>query len=403
MAAMTATDLLPVLKEVYPGGSIPREIQFGKSPVLNMMRTDQESAYGEHIKVPVKYGNPQGVGAVLSTAQTNNSNTAWKAFEIDTIDYYGVVKISGRAIDKSKKDRGSFVRGLKQQSDGIIYSVRRRLTHNLFRNHGGAVGQVGTVSTTTVTLTTARDSRNFEPNAVIVADTTDGTSGTVDAGSVTLSAVSRSAGTLTATANWSAGIASIAANDYLFYQSDFGAMMRGFDSWIPSADPGATSFLGVDRSADPVRLGGCRSDLSSLPIEEAAQEALRIVFDEGGEPDVLILSTDNWTNFAKALGSKVEYGERSSYDAEVGFKTIKVMGPAGEVDVIADPDCQSNIMWAMTMNTWTLHSMGEFIRVLDDDGLPVLRESTSDGVEMRVVSRPQVACEAPGWNGRFAI
>jgi hypothetical protein len=403
MAAMSETDLLPVLKEVYPGGSIPRELQYGKSPVLSMMRTDTESAYGEHIKVPVKYGNPQGVGAVLATAQTNNSNTKWKAFEIDTIDYYGVVKITGRAIDKSKKDRGSFVRGLKQQSDGIIHSVRRRLTHNLFRNHGGAIGQVSDVTNDVVTLSNARDSRYFEPDQVIVSDTTDGTSGTVNAGSATVEAVSRSGGTVTATANWSAGIASIATNDYLFIESDFGAMMYGFDSWIPSADPSSTLFLNVDRSVDPVRLGGCRDDLSGVPIEEAAQEALRIVYDEGGEPDVLILSTDNWTNFAKALGSKVEYGERSSYDAEVGFKTIKVMGPAGEVDVIADPDCQTSVMWCMTMNTWTLHSMGEFIRVLDDDGLPVLRESTTDGVEMRVVSRPQVACEAPGWNGRFAI
>jgi hypothetical protein len=403
MAAMTDTDLLPVLKEIYPGGSVPRELQFGKSPTLSMMRTDTESAYGEHIKIPVKYGNPQGVGAVLSTAQTNNSNAKWKAFEVDTIDYYGVVKITGRAIDKSKKDRGSFVRGLKQQSDGIIYSVRRRLTHNLFRNHGGALGQVSSFSTDTVTLTNVRDTRYFEPDQVIVSDTTDGTSGTVNAGSVTIEAVSRSGGTLTATANWATGIASIAANDYLFIESDFGQMMYGFESWIPSTDPTSTSFLGVDRSSDPVRLGGCRADYSGTPIEEAVQDMLRTVYDEGGEPDVIILSTDNWTNFAKALGTKVEYGERSSYDAEVGFKTIKVMGPAGEVDVMADPDAQGNVAWVMTMNTWTLHSMGEFIRVLDDDGLPVLRESTSDGVEMRVVSRPQVACEAPGWNGRFTI
>jgi hypothetical protein len=405
MASMTATDLLPVLKEVYPNGDIPKELQYGKSPLLAMMRKDTEEAHGEHIKIPVKYGNPQGVGAVLSTAQTNNSNTKWKAFEVDTIDYYGVVRITGRAIAKAKNDRGSFVRALKAQSDGIVYSVRRRLSHNLFRNHGGAIGQIATsgISSDVVTLTDPRDTRFFEPDMVIKGDTTDGTSGTVHAGSATVESVSRSAGTVTATAGWVAGIGSLADADYLFVESDFGAMMYGLRSWIPATDPSSTSFLGVDRSVDPVRLGGCRDDLSGIPIEEAAQEALRIVTDEGGEPDVLVLSTNKWTDFAKALGSKVEYGKKSAYDAEIGFKTIKVMGPAGEVDVIADPDCQSDVMWALSMDSWTVYSMGEMIHVLDDDGMPVLREAAADGVEMRVVARPQVGTNAPGHNGAFEI
>jgi hypothetical protein len=404
MADLTHTDLLPVLKEIYPNGKVPKNLQYGKSPVLSMMRKDTESAYGEHIKIPVRYGHPMGVGAVLSTAQTNNSNAKWVAFEVDTIDYYGVVKITGRAIDKSKNDRGSFVRGLKSQTDGIIYSVKRRLTHNLFRNNGGALGQIASgEGTPTIVLSNPRDVRYFEKDQVIVADTTDGTSGTVHAGSVTVSSVSRSAGTVTATGNWTAGIASAAAADYLFNQSDFGVMMRGLESWVPASDPSSTSFLGVDRSVDPTRLGGQRSDLSSIPIEEGVQEMLRIVHDEGGEPDVVVLSSDNWTNLAKALGSKVEYGERSAYDAEIGFKTIKVMGPGGECDVLADPDCQNTAAWCLTMDTWTFYSMGDMIRVLDDDGLPVLRNATTDGVEMRVVTRPQIGCDAPGWNGRFTI
>lgn len=404
MAGLTHTDLLPVLKEIYPSGA-PKELLYKNAAFLGMVPKDTESAYGEHIKVPLLYADPQGIGAVMSTAQTNVSASAWKAFEMDTIDYYGVAQITGRAIDKSKNDRGSFVRGLKTQLDGIMRSVKRRLSHNIFRNHGGAIGQIaaGGISSAIVTLTDRRDTRFFEKNMVIVGDTTDGTSGTVHAGSATVLSVQRSAGTVTATAGWVAGIASLAAADYLFVQSDFGAMMSGLDAWIPAAAPGATSFFGVDRTADEVRLGGVRADLSTMPIEEAVLEALQRMHDEGAETDVLMVDSASWTNLAKALGSKVEYGERSAYDAEIGFESIKVKGAGGTVDVIADSDAQSNVMWALQMDTWTLYSMGDLVRVLDDDGLPYLRQATTDGVEMRLVSRPQLGCNAPGWNGRFAI
>jgi hypothetical protein len=132
-------------------------------------------------------------------------------------------------------------------------------------------------------------------------------------------------------------------------------------------------------------------------------EALQRTHDEGAETDVILLCSSDWTNFAKALGSKVTFGERKAYDAEIGFKSIKVQGPGGEVDVIADPEAPSSVMWALQMDTWTLYSMGDLVRVLDDDGMPYLRQATTDGVELRMVSRPELGNAAPGWNGRFVI
>lgn len=405
MANLSASDLLPVLKEIYPNG-VPKELVFETCPFLGMVPKDTEEAYGEHIKVPLLYADPQGTSATFANAQSNKTGSKWKAFELDTVDHYGVTGITGRAIDKSKKDRGSFVRGLKTQMDGIMRTVGRRLSHNIFRNHGGALA-VGdgawTVGSTTFVTSTARDIRHIEPGAVLVAATTDGTSGAPRSGSVTVSSVNRRTGQVIATGNWTAGIAAVANTDYIFKQGDFGAMMSGLDSWIPAADPGATAFFGVDRTADVIRLGGNRKSMTGIPIEEAVEEMLQIVADEGGKPDVILLSTPNWRAFSQALGSKKEYGTRNAWDAEIGYRSIKVMGPNGEVDVIADPDSQSDVAWVLQMNTWKLYSMGELVRILDDDGLPYLREASSDGVEVRVVSRPQLGCMAPGWNGRFAI
>ena len=404
MAAFGAVsaDLVAILKELYPTG-FPKDVLYAKSPFLAMVAKSTDEAYGDTIKCPILWTDPQGTSAAFGTAQTNATGSKYSAFKLDTIDYYGVTQITGRAIDKSKNDRGSFVRGLKSQMDGIMRQVGRRLTHNVFRNSGGAIGVVGSISTNTITLSNVRDVRYFEVGQVIVMSATDGTSGSVRAGSLTVSAVNRSTGVVTFTTNVTAGIAAAVAGDYCFIQGDFGLMMSGLDAWIPSSAPGATAFFGVDRSVDPTRLGGQRADLSTLPLDEAVQESLRVVTDEGGTPDVIVLSSNNWMNLAKLMGSKVVYSERSDYEGILGFRSLKVMGPSGDVDIIADPDAQSNVMWTLSMDSWKLYSMGDLVRLLDDDGMPYLRQSGSDGVEIRVVSRPQLGCSAPGHNGRFTI
>jgi hypothetical protein len=78
-------------------------------------------------------------------------------------------------------------------------------------------------------------------------------------------------------------------------------------------------------------------------------------------------------------------------------------GPSGTIDIVSDPDALPNVMWLLQMDTWTLHSMGETPKYLDNDGNAILRTTTSDAVEVQLVSRLQLSCAAPGWNGRFVI
>ena len=52
----------------------------------------------------------------------------------------------------------------------------------------------------------------------------------------------------------------------------------------------------------------------------------------------------------------------------------------------------------LTMNVWKLYSLGKAPKILDTDGLKMLRESTSDAVEVRVGYYAQLGCRAPGFN-----
>jgi hypothetical protein len=52
----------------------------------------------------------------------------------------------------------------------------------------------------------------------------------------------------------------------------------------------------------------------------------------------------------------------------------------------------------LQLDVWKLYSLGKCPRILDSDGLKMLRESSADAVQVRVGYYAQVGCRAPGWN-----
>jgi hypothetical protein len=398
MAGLASSDITAILKELYPDSKV-RELLYEKTPFLGMVPKDR-NAYGELVKVPLRYGDPQGASATFASGRTAISPSKYTAFDITTVNDYAFAEVSGEAIDKSKNDKGSFIRALDREIKGAMRQAKRRISHAIFRSGSGSIGRRASLAGEVVTLSDPNDTRFFEVGMTVVADSVDG-GGTVNAGSTTVAAVDRSAGTVTLTA--SASLTGFADNDYLFPLGDYDAKLKGLNAWIPASAPGATPFFGVARNADPTRLGGCRKDLSGKAIEEALIEASELVWREGGSPDVALVHSVDFMNLQKALGSKVIYGARDSYDTKVGYRTIQMEGPSGTIDIVSDPDALPNVMWLLQMDTWTLHSMGETPKYLDNDGNAILRTTTSDAVEVQLVSRLQLSCAAPGWNGRFVI
>jgi len=50
------------------------------------------------------------------------------------------------------------------------------------------------------------------------------------------------------------------------------------------------------------------------------------------------------------------------------------------------------------LSTWRLYSLGKAVRVIDTDGLQMLRQASADGVEVRYGSYSNLGCRAPGYN-----
>jgi hypothetical protein len=392
---LSTSDITAILKELWPDSKV-RELLYEKNPLLGMIAKDR-SAHGKLIHQPLRYGDPATISSDFAQRAVGISGSKYAGFDLTTVNEYGFASVTGEAIDKSKNDKGSFIRALDKETQGVLRQMKNRMSMNLYKSGSGVMGRrSGALSGTTITLSNPNDTRFFEINQRIQAYSAE-TGGALRGAAgayATVTGVSRSAGTVTVDSV--ASLTGFVADDYLVPAGDYDAKFKGLSAWVPEADPSATAFFGVDRSADPTRLGGLRKDLSGMALEEALIEGAELCWREGASPDVVVL-------LQKSLAGRITYGARDSYDTKIGYRTIEMQGPSGKLDIVSDPNAIAGVMWMLQLDTWTLYSMGETPKYLDNDGNTVLRTTTTDAIEVQFVSRLQLGCAAPGWNGRFKI
>lgn len=400
---MTSFDA--ALKDHYTTQRVENMV-YADNPLFALM-PKYESFGGRKLPIVLIYGNPQGRSANFAKAQTRGAatNSLVEGFELTRVKDYSIATIDNETLEASKGDPNAFMEAATTEIDGAINSLTRSLAIAQYRDGTGWIGQLNAeptenASTFQITLKNANDVTNFEVGMMLVAwsATSGGTQRTSDGSDAdwVVAAVNRSTGVLTMTGTYNSS-GTLAANDYLFVDGDRGAKMAGLEAWVPATAPGATLFFSVDRSVDPTRLGGLRLDGSALPIEEALIEGASLVAREGGKIDHYFMNYSKYSDLEKSLGSKVQYVDLK-INAEIGFRGILVNGPRGMIKVLPDQNCPSNRVFGVQMNTWKLYSLGKAVRVIDTDGLQMLRQASADGVECRYGFYGNVGCNAPGYN-----
>tara|TARA_R110002167_G_scaffold218671_2_gene423327 strand:- start:111 stop:1316 length:1206 start_codon:yes stop_codon:yes gene_type:complete len=399
--ALNMTTFAAALKQHYTSEKIENMV-YKDNPFLAML-SKYEDFGGDNLKLPIKYGIPQGRSATFSDAQANKTNTQLKAFLLTRVSDYSLASIQNEVIEASKGNANAFIEAATTEIDGAIESATRSLAIGLFGDGGGSIGQIDTtVAGTTLTLNQVDDVTNFEVGMQIDFYSA-ATGGAIRAGGpLTINSVNRDAGSMVVSANLNT-ITGITALDFIVPEGDYDLKVKGLKAWIPSAAPTAgDSFFSVDRSADATRLAGIRFSGSSLPLEEALIGAAARVAREGGKPDVCFVNYSNFADLEKALGSKVSYVD-VKVAPEIGFRGILIHGPRGPIKVVPDQNCPKDVAFMLQMDVWKLYSLGKAPKILDSDGLKFLRDSNADSVEVRVGYYAQVGCRGPGYNVRIAL
>lgn len=400
--ALDLTSFAAALKQHYTTDRVENMV-YRDNPLVAML-PKYEQFGGDNLKLPIKYGIPQGRSSTFSTAQANKTNTQLKAFLLTRNKDYSLASIDNETIEASKGNANAFLEAATTEIDGAIESATRSLAIALYGTGSGTIGQSsGSTTGTTITLSDIEEVTNFEVGMELVFSTANG-GGSVKSGSVTVVGVDRDAGTVEVDAMTAIdGGTGVAANDFIFQEGDYDLKVKGIRAWIPDTAPtSGDSFFGVDRSADATRLGGIRYDGSAQPIEEALIDAASRVAREGGKPDVCFLSYGQFANLEKALGSKVQYIDHR-VNAEIGFRGMLIHGPRGPIKVVPDQNCPADRAFMLSLSFWKVYSLGKCPKILDSDGLKMLRESNADAVEVRVGYYAQLGCRAPGFNANVQL
>lgn len=396
-----STNLSALYKILYPQGHVP-DATYQDFPALSLVGRD-ENFFGSSMFLPLKYSNGNKRSSTFSNAQGNSGPSSNVGFTLTRARDYAIAYIDNESMEASEKDEGAFVDIFKHEVDAAMKASVISEAQSFAGDGTGIIGQISSgsdVGSATITLADIGQIVNFEVGNVLVATATVG--GSAKTGSVTITALNRKTGTITLGADWDAGIATVAAGDYLAIEGDLNLKPKGFSAWVPESDPSSSAFFGVDRTPDLLRLSGVRDDYSAKPIEEALVLAGTDMNLQGAMIDYNFISYSKHAELENALGSKVQYVDVMS-PIGIGFRGIKLFTGKRPVTVLADLTVKSDRLWAMQSDTWKLRSLKKSIRMLKQDGLESLRVSNADSQEVRIGGYKQFSCEAPGYNGNFKI
>lgn len=403
MTTTTVSHIQNVLKNLWPQDRVVNEV-YPDHPFLARITKD-EAFTGEDIKLVVRTRDGQGRAVTLANAQTRASAPSHSRFALTRSKNYQVFRIEGEAIEASRNDAGALVRALDDEIKGSINNITKDLAVNLFRGRSGNIGAIGSVAggpPATITLSNAADVTSFEVGMILVASATSTGANRSTPATATITGVNRSTGVLTFANGTFAGTNWV-ANDYLSVSGDnangsgSGNKAMGLADWLPVTDPsGGESFLGVDRSVDRVRLAGLPLDISAFVPEEGALYAVMELDRNGARPRDFVVNHTDYQSVLNSLGTKAVTKYEGS--GQVGFQTIQIMGPKGPVSMYLDQDCPAGTGYCLDMRFWKLYSLGPAPKMLELDGLPMLRLSDDDAYEGRIGYYANLGTTAPGFN-----
>ena len=401
----TIAALTNILKTRYDQ-KVFHQLFYRKAAFIGMIRKDEKFG-ANNARISLRYGAPQGGSFQLSVAQANASSSSDAGFLLTRSKDYQVSGISGEALAAGDGDENTIYNTLRGEMEGSMRNLNRSIQIHSWRNGGGARAQGNSsysAAGKVITLASAADITGFEVGMKLDLSTDDGYNAGgslagIRAGSpLVISALDRTAGTITVTQNVNTLTGATNA-DYIFRNGDYSIGPAGVQRWLPATAPSSgDSHFGVDRSVDVVRLAGVRYPGNGGNKEETLIDAAELAGREGAEDLTCFLNNLDRADLVKSLGSKAKYEPASDTDGVIGYRALDVEGPDGTIKVFSDVNVPRGSFFLLDMETWVLKSAKGVPRILDDDGLKMLREANNDGYQWRMGGYFQYGCEAPGYN-----
>jgi hypothetical protein len=403
-----------ILKEIYSDDGVTDEF-FRDNPFFALM-PKKEDVTGRYYEQPVwaSAGQAQSRTFGASTSgpglqsEAAISGEAPYTYLVPKVENMAVANISSKLIAETSSTKGAFVDMVRAIADNQMQQLINDTSIGLFRGADISKGNVGgSVAGTVLTFANPADAVNFELGQfleyaalntgtsvrALASNNTDCHITKIDYVGGTATVAWTGSGTQTLTAN------NVAVGDYVYRAGDKSLGFNGFTDWIPYGGvTSADSFLGVNRSAQAVRLAGSYLDGTQGNLEEVLEKAINQCARFGGKLTHFIMPYGQYTALANSQGSKVQIVNVKTGDADIGFEGIEITGANGRVVCLPDRYCPSTLIAGVDINTWKLISVGKAVRTWQYDGKVWLRSYNANGMEIRFYSLANLVCREPRSN-----
>ena len=322
-----------VLKEFY----LPRLTSTINEKRVLMSRLERDTSKtdvsGRHARLPVNIRPSQAIGARADADGGPSLPTPQSQTYVELIigyaHNYGTVRVTHPVIQASRNDRGSFIRAIGSEMDGIRRDLRNDVNRQLFGDGSGVLAANTAVDDGSGVLTVAAGHK-LKIGMVIEAFT-EKTGGSQNDGDMTVSAVNTSGTAVSVTG----ASTNIADNDYLFRKGNRGNEMMGL---LGIVDDGtyASTLQGIVRGTYPEWNSTVLSNSGTARgISEDLLDNSLLQSEENSESEIslMITSSTQW----RKIGQMMTPDRRYSTNMELpgGFTAISWAG----VPIVWDRDC----------------------------------------------------------------
>jgi hypothetical protein len=412
-SASTLTALQKMYKTVYMGRDLANQSVW-RTPAYDAV-DKSDDFYGDSLVFPFNQDVPMGVSAGstgLATAQTVVSASTFDKWTLSALKCVsGVLTIDSESMKRSEKDIGAFLRLRQKESNEIIKSMKMLLGGHAFWGDGAgdlaqATAVTGGPPLTSITVAAEKVNRFHKNQHLQFNPNRTGNAGTLRADIYQVTGVNRVTGVVSVTRVSGAGN-DVAANDFVYQRGTYDSLPLGIQAFIPASDPGTggvpASLLGMTRTDDVVMKAGWRIPYQGS-IEETSGYACALMGQYyNSQSSALWLSPYRWFLLSQELAATNRRVIDPRATQLYGTTALMLLTPYGEIPVVSDPYCPNDTGFILDHSVIETHHLDSLIHVVDDDGLPALRQTSDHGIEIRFRSWSENIVQRPFRCARFPI
>lgn len=316
-----------ILKEFY----LPPVVEQLNNELLlyNRVEKSSEELRGIEAYVPLHTTRSGGIGpAGENVALPAAGSQAYNKAVFDIKPQYGRLRITGLAMEKTAKDSGAFLQGLKGEIDGLRNDLRRDMARQTYSDGTGNIAQCGTTTAANVVVLANKEAIRkgwiYIGMVVDIGTTTDGraiatarnvTDVSVSAGTITIDG----AVVTTSSSHW-------VSRSGAALSTTGGAVAAGEVTGLQALVSAAANTVGNINAASAGNSfwDNLRDTTTSTLTSDALVQNMNQVNIAGGNLSIMISSFGMQRKLFGLLQSQVRYVE--PLKIEGGFKTLEFNG-----------------------------------------------------------------------------